>query len=51
MLDAMQSTRPFYADLFKVILKVYHIEFSKFMKEYWNLRMKEFDVFNINARE
>ena len=40
----MQAARPFYSDLFKVLVKTYHLEFTKFMKEYWNTRMKEFDV-------
>ena len=43
-LDALQASRPFYNDLFKALLKHYHIEFTNFMKTFWNERMKDFDV-------
>lgn len=43
-LDALQASRPFYSDLFKILLKNYHTELTSFLQQYWNQRMKEFDV-------
>ncbi len=46
-LDCLQATRPFYADLFKALLKNYHLGWTEFMKSFWNKRLLEFDVFTI----
>ena len=39
----MQATRPFYDEIFKLYIKDYHKKFTKFVAEFWNTRMKEFD--------
>jgi hypothetical protein len=41
-LDAIQSFRPFYSDLFKLYMKTYHLKFSDFASAYWNKKYKKF---------
>jgi hypothetical protein len=43
-LDALQATRPFYQDLFKLLLSAFHKRWTEFARNYWNARLKEFDV-------
>jgi hypothetical protein len=43
-LDALQATRPFYQDLFRLLLVAFHKRWTDFAKGYWNKRLKEFDV-------
>lgn len=44
MLDALQATRPFYPELFKGIMKEFHLKFTDFISKIWNKRILEFDV-------
>jgi hypothetical protein len=41
-LDAIQSFRPFYSDLFKMYMQQFHLKFTDFASEYWNKRYKKF---------
>ena len=43
-LDSIQAVRPFYPELLKVYLKEFHVQFTNTSKNFWNNRMKEFDV-------
>lgn len=49
-LDCLQATRPFYQDLFKALLKNYHLGWTEFMKAFWNKRLLEFDVNSFDIR-
>jgi hypothetical protein len=44
ILDALQATRPFYQDLFKILLTAFHKRWTEFAMSFWNKRLKEFDV-------
>lgn len=43
-MDSLQATRPFYKDLFRLMLEGYHERWTDFVRMCWNVRLKEFDV-------
>lgn len=41
-LDAIQSFRPFFREVFKLYMQTFHLKFTDFASQYWNKKYKKF---------